>query len=94
VEIMAAPVAEGTRTTSVGIVLDAIIGRLGYDEEFANALAQNPGDTLDLAGLHLDKEGVELFIKSEPARFDTICDRLSELVHPDVLVAVAAPTCG
>ncbi|WP_435174232.1 hypothetical protein [Actinacidiphila sp. bgisy145] len=91
---MVAPVAEGTQTTSAGIVFDAIIGRLSYDEEFANALTANPGDMLDLAGLHLDKESVELFIKSDPKRFDLICDRLAELVHPDVIVAVSAPTCG
>lgn len=91
---MTSVVAEGTRTSSVGIILDAVIGRLTYDEEFAAALAKNPGDTLDLAGLHLDKESVEMFIKGEPARFDALCDRLSELVSPDTLAAMAEPTCG
>lgn len=91
---MTAMVEEHVGTQRIGVVLDAIIGRLSYDEEFANALAKDPGPTLDSAGLHLEKAAIEGFIKTEPTRFDKVCDRLAELVSPDTLANLTEPTCG
>jgi hypothetical protein len=91
---MTAIVEEHLGTQQIGVVLDGIIGRLSYDEEFAGALAKNPGPTLDSAGLHLEKTAIEAFIKAEPARFDLVCDRLAELINPDTLAQLVEPTCG
>jgi len=85
---------ELTRTRLIGNTLDAIIGRLSYDEAFAQALAQDPSETLDAAGFHLDKEAIEKFIKNDSLRFDQICDRLAELIGPDTLAKVVEPTCA
>ena len=91
---MTATVEEHLGTQHIGVVLDALIGRVSYDEEFASALAKDPGPTLDSAGLHLEKAAIEAFIKTEPARFDMVCDRLAELINPDTLANLVEPTCG
>jgi hypothetical protein len=80
--------------TQVGVILDAIVGRLAYDEDFAASLAKTPYETLDEAGLHMDKGAVESFVKNNSERFDKICDRLAELINPDILAMLAEPTCG
>ncbi|HEV2886697.1 MAG TPA: hypothetical protein VGX49_07300 [Jatrophihabitans sp.] len=79
---------------SIGTTLDAILGRLSYDEEFAKSLGQNASAVLDDAGLLMEKESIEQFMKAEPQRFDLICDRLAELISPDTLANITAPTCA
>jgi hypothetical protein len=78
----------------VGLVLDAIVGRLSYDDEFAAAAAKEPLAALTAAGMLLDKDSVEEFIRTYPARFDAICDKLTDLVAPEFLINLMQPSCG
>lgn len=91
---MTATVQQQAAPIAIDVILDAIVGRLTYDEEFATALAKDPLETLDRAGLHMDKEAVEFFIKNDPERFDKVCDSLSGLINPDTLIKLQEPTCG
>lgn len=91
---MTVTVAETQGTIEASLILDAMVGRLTYDEEFAAALSKDPRQTLDLAGMQLDKESVEAFIKTQPERFDKVCDALARMINPDVLAAMSEPTCG
>jgi hypothetical protein len=79
---------------SIGTTLDAILGRLSYDEEFAKALGEDASRTLDDTGLLMDKQAIEQFMKSEPQRFDLICDRLAELISPETLAHMTEPSCA
>jgi hypothetical protein len=82
--------ASERRTTAMqaGLVLDAMIGRLGYDEKFVAAVNECPATALAEAGLVLDKDAVEEFVLAEPDRFDVMCDALCRLVSPDFLAAM------
>jgi hypothetical protein len=79
---------------SIAATLDAILGRLSYDEGFAAALAENASKTLDDAGLLMAKAAIEHFMKNEPQRFDSICDRLAELISPETLANMTEPSCA
>ena len=83
-----------TEHKSIGPTLDAILGRLSYDEEFAKALGEDASKTLDDAGLLMEKSSIEEFMKTEPKRFDLICDRLAELISPETLANMTEPSCA
>ena len=75
------------------LMMDALVGRLSYDDAFATALANNPRETLEAAGLVMDKETVEAFITVDPDRFDKACEALFNLVDSDFLHGVIGPSC-
>jgi hypothetical protein len=74
--------------------LEELINRLNDDHKFASIFAINPRETLDKAGINLEKESVELLIASDPERFDRICDKLFEVLDPSVLASLVEPSCA
>lgn len=74
--------------------LDALVGRLTYDEDFAAALSQNPREALENVGISLDKEGMEAYMKTNPERFDKVCEALFGLVESDFLHNLTVPSCA
>lgn len=78
----------------VARTMDAVVGRLTYDQEFAAALANNPREALTNAGLLLDKEAVEVLMTTDPERFDQACEALFNLVDSDFLHKLVMPSCG
>lgn len=73
--------------------LDRLVERLKGDPEFATALANNPKETMMAAGLTLDQEGLEAFIRTEPERFEAVTDELFQQVDSDFLMAMSEPSC-
>ena len=86
--------AQVEQAMKAAATMDAMIGRLGYDPDFADALANNPRETLEQAGMALDKEALEAFIKADPERFDKACEALFSLVDSDFLHKLSVPTCA
>lgn len=74
--------------------MDAVIGRLTYDKDFAASLANNPRETLAAANLLMDKEAVEILIAVDPDRFDRACESLFDLVDSDFLHKIVMPSCA
>ncbi|GHJ49001.1 hypothetical protein Cs7R123_63430 [Catellatospora sp. TT07R-123] len=72
--------------------LDRLVERL-EDEAFATALANNPKETMMAAGLTLDHEGLEAYIRTDPERFETVTDALFQRVDSDFLMAMSVPSC-
>jgi hypothetical protein len=73
--------------------IDAIVGRLTYDEEFAKNLSSDPRATMEAAGLSFDKEGMDSLMTVDPKRFDGACEALFNLVDSEFLYRVAMPSC-
>jgi hypothetical protein len=90
---IAAP-EQQSNSLEVALILDAIVGRLSYDEEFVEAIARDPRAAFAEAGIRLVKEDVEEFIKSNPERFDKVFNALCENVDPHFLASVTEPSCG
>lgn len=86
-------VKAGVDVTQVTMAMDAMIGRLTYDEEFAKALANNPREALEASGVLLDKDAVEVYMETEPERFDKVCEALFGLVDSDFLHNLIEPSC-
>lgn len=86
-------VKEVTDVTQVAMAMDAMIGRLTYDEEFAKTLANNPRAALEASGVLLDKDAVEAYMETEPERFDKVCEALFGLVDSDFLHNLVEPSC-
>lgn len=78
----------------VARTMDAVVGRLTYDKDFAAALASNPHEALSAAGLLMDKEAVEVLMATDPDRFDRVCEALFDLVDSDFLHTLVMPSCG
>ena len=72
----------------VPLVLDALLGRLSYDEEFAAALRQDSRKALADAGMVMEKEAVEEFIRINPERFDRVLDELTKRVGADFIPVI------
>jgi len=79
--------------TQVMMAMDAMIGRLSYDQDFAKALAENPRGALEVSGVLLDKDAVEAYMETEPERFDKVCEILFGLVDSDFLHNLIEPSC-
>lgn len=80
--------------THVAQTVDAIVGRLTYDQKFAAALSNNPREALEKEGLLMAKEGIEALMAVDPERFDQACEALFNLVDSDFLHRLVMPTCG
>jgi hypothetical protein len=78
---------------AIALTLDALVGRLSYDNDFVKDLASNPRQTLKDAGLELAKEPLEAYIKSDPERFDKASEALFARVDSDFLMTLSAPSC-
>jgi hypothetical protein len=78
---------------SMARTVDALVGRLSYDQQFAAALANNPREALEEAGLSLDKEGIELLMTVDPGRFDRACEAMFGFVDSDFLHKLVMPSC-
>jgi hypothetical protein len=74
--------------------MDAVVGRLTYDQDFAAALANNPREAFENAGLLMAREGVEVLMAIDPERFDRACEALFNLVDSDFLHKLVMPSCG
>ncbi|MET8151119.1 Os1348 family NHLP clan protein [Actinoplanes sp. NPDC049668] len=84
------------QTEQVNIVaaaMDALIGRLSYDEAFRTALANSPKETLEASGIVLRKEALEAYIRTQPERFDKASEALFSRVDSDFLMSLSAPSC-
>ncbi|HEV7831342.1 MAG TPA: hypothetical protein VGP04_21395 [Pseudonocardiaceae bacterium] len=77
----------------VALTMEAMVGRLTYDDTFAATLANNPRETLANAGMLMEKEAVEVLMATEPERFDKICEALFGLVDSDFLHKMVSPSC-
>ncbi|QMU74637.1 hypothetical protein GXW83_01390 [Streptacidiphilus sp. PB12-B1b] len=93
-----AQILELTRTQAesamrAAMTIDAIVGRLTYDEEFAKNLSVDPRGTMEAAGLSFDKEGMDSLMLADAKRFDGACEALFNLVDAEFLYRVAAPSC-
>ncbi|MFF2040927.1 hypothetical protein ACFVVX_10900 [Kitasatospora sp. NPDC058170] len=74
--------------------LEALVARLGFDEDFATALKEKPRETLAGAGLVIEKESMELLMLVDSERFDKACEELFDLVDSDFLITMSVPSCG
>ncbi|MER7736462.1 Os1348 family NHLP clan protein [Streptomyces erythrochromogenes] len=74
--------------------LEALVGRLGHDDEFASALKEQPRQTLADAGLVIEKESMETLMLVDAERFDKACEALFDLVDSDFLISMSTPSCG
>lgn len=72
----------------VALTLDALVGRLTYDKEFADAMAKDPRKALGDAGMIMEKAAMEEFVRTNPERFDQVSDALGSLLHEDFFRAV------
>lgn len=78
----------------VALIMEAMIGRLSYDESFASHLANNPREALEASGMVMDKEAVEALMATDMERFDKLCEALFNVVDSDFLHQMMAPSCG
>ncbi|MFD5388209.1 hypothetical protein ACFWMG_25390 [Streptomyces sp. NPDC127074] len=74
--------------------LEALVARLGFDEDFATALKEKPRQTLADAGLVIEKESMETLMLVDAERFDKACEELFDLVDSDFLITMNVPSCG
>lgn len=91
VQFTSAQIADAERAAST---LESLVSRLGHDETFAKALADNPRETLASSGLVLEKEAMETLMLVDAERFDAACDKLFDLVDSDFLISMSTPSCG
>ncbi|WP_034088876.1 hypothetical protein [Streptacidiphilus albus] len=82
-----------TEANNAALTIEAMIGRLSYDEGFARDLANNPMDTLTMSGMLMDKEAIQVLLATDPDRFDKLCESLFALVDSDFLHAIVGPSC-
>ena len=87
------PVEQAELVNTVATAMDALIGRLSYDESFKAALANNPKETLQTTGIVLQKEALEAYIRSQPERFEQASEALFSRVDSDFLMSLSAPSC-
>lgn len=87
------PVDQAELVQSVAIAMDAMIGRLSYDEQFKVALANNPKEALEESGVVLQKEALEAYIRTQPERFEMASEALFSRVDSDFLMSLSAPSC-
>ncbi|MCC3765502.1 Os1348 family NHLP clan protein [Glycomyces sp. TRM65418] len=87
------PVEQAEKVEAVAAAMDALIGRLGYDESFRAALANNPKETLKASGIVLHKEALEAYMRTQPERFDKASEALFSRVDSDFLMSLSAPSC-
>lgn len=73
--------------------IEQLVEYVERDEEFSAALAKDPRNTLGKAGISLEKEAIELLISVDPERFDSACDKLFQVLDPDLLAKMVAPSC-
>ncbi len=73
--------------------LEDLVARLKADRKFATTLQKKPRETLEAAGIRLEKEAIELFIAVDPDRFDRACDALFDILDPDFLTQLVRPSC-
>ena len=74
--------------------LESLVARLGRDESFAKALAEDPRAALSSNGMTLEKESMETLMLVDSQRFDAACDKLFDLVDSDFILAMVNPSCG
>ena len=91
VEYSAERIADANK---VALTMEAMIGRLSYDESFASHLANNPREALEGSGMLMEKEAVEVLMATDPERFDKLCEALFDLVDSDFLHTMVAPSCA
>ncbi len=87
------PVEQAEQIEVVAAAMDALIGRLSYDEAFKEALANNPKETLKASGIVLHKEALEAYMRNQPERFDQASEALFSRVDSDFLMSLSAPSC-
>ncbi|MCC3765501.1 Os1348 family NHLP clan protein [Glycomyces sp. TRM65418] len=87
------PTEQAEKVDAVATAMDALIGRLGYDESFRAALANNPKETLKASGIVLQKEALEAYIRIQPERFEKASEALFSRVDSDFLMSLSAPSC-
>lgn len=85
--------SQAAAASRAAMTIDAIVGRLTYDEDFGKRLSADPRATLESAGLSFDKEGMDSFMLVDPQRFDWACEALFNLVDSEFLYRVAMPSC-
>jgi hypothetical protein len=73
--------------------MEDLVSRLKSDKKFASALKKDPRRTLDAAGIKLEKEAMELFIATDPERFDKACDSLFDILDPEFFSKLVPPSC-
>jgi hypothetical protein len=88
-----APVEQAELVRTVAAAMDALIGRLSYDESFKEALANDPKETMRASGIVLHKEALEAYIRTEPERFEQASEALFSRVDSDFLMSLSAPSC-
>ncbi|MGW2442986.1 hypothetical protein [Streptomyces sp. NPDC001675] len=91
VEYSAEQISDANRAA---LTMEALIGRLSHDEDFAAKLANNPRETLEASNMLMEKEAVQVLMAIEPERFDKLCEALFDLVDSDFLHAMSSPSCA
>ncbi|WEB42138.1 hypothetical protein MOV08_24700 [Streptomyces yunnanensis] len=86
--------AQVAAANQAALTMEAMIGRLSYDESFASHLANNPREALEGSGMLMEKEAVEVLLATDPERFDKLCEALFDLVDSDFLHAMVGPSCA
>lgn len=76
------------------VTMEALIGRLSHDEDFAAHLANNPREALEASEMLMEKEAVQVLMAIDPERFDKLCEALFDLVDSDFLHTMSAPSCA
>ncbi|MFB7076433.1 Os1348 family NHLP clan protein [Streptomyces sp. NPDC056308] len=74
--------------------MEALIGRIIHDEDFAAHLANNPREALEGSGMLMEKGAIEVLMTTDPERFDKLCEELFDVVDSDFLHMMTAPSCG
>lgn len=76
-------------------ILYAIIGRFTHDDEFREAMRNNPAETLVTEGMQNDKQDVEALMELDPDEFDKIAGVLIDVLGKDfwAMTGVVATTC-
>lgn len=86
--------ADDVAVQQVASNLDALIRRLQGDKKPSEHLANNPREAMADAGISLDKDALEAYIRTDPERFESATDELFQLVDSDFLIAMAEPCCA
>lgn len=87
-------IAPVQQVDDVAAAMDALIGRLSYDDAFRTELANNPKAALKASGIILGKEALEAYIRNEPERFEKATEALFSRVDSDFLMSLSAPSCN
>ncbi|MGX1853065.1 hypothetical protein [Streptomyces sp. NPDC055299] len=91
IEYSAEQIADANK---VALTMEAMIGRLSYDEDFASHLANNPREALEGSGMLMEKGAVEVLLATDPERFDKLCEALFDLVDSEFLHQLVGPSCA